>query len=328
MERMISRSTMIVGLGLLAALALQPVSGENEAPRLKKPKAFPAVTGAPKDPAFATVALDTWTGQVAYLMVEGSSSNGFTRVFAWIPGDSRLGRPVEWKPKTMEANPNGWNFGDLENKASEGEEKVRIIYHFYTVKEARGAGSDSSFDYVTGKTVTRSWGAATWHRMRYTFTLGYAYGNAPAASMDGGYPLEVGNGDDLRLYSTWEQVPEPGHGGFSANIRAKHEVQESRDPKNARLLCTFDGFEGAAIKKSPPDLNVGLTITPYMGEAIYSNTLTMAEFMKTGFDTDVPYGWYTFRLRGFRYGRFVFAGYFQRIGIDPVPVMRPSAGDK
>jgi hypothetical protein len=50
--------------------------------------------------------------------------------------------------------------------------------------------------------------------------------------------------------------------------------------------------------------------------------------MKTGFDLDVPYGWYSLRLRGFRYGRFAFGGTFHRISIDPIPIIRPSSGDK
>ncbi len=328
MARQMSPLAAVAGWAVLAALAVGPVAAQDGAARLKKPKAFPAVSGAGKSIAYSTVALDTWTGQVAYLMVEGSTTTGFTRVFAWIPDDSRFGRPVEWKPKTMEANPNGWLFGELDNKAAEGAEKVRINWRFYSVKEARGAGSDSHVDYTTGKTVTRNWGAATWHRIMYGFSLGYAFGDAPAASMDGGYPLEMASGNDLRLYPTWEEVPEPGHGGFSANIRARHEVQESRDPKTARLLCLFDGFEGAAIKKAPQELSVGLLVTPYMGEPVYSNTLSMAEFMKTGFDLDVPYGWYSLRLRGFRYGRFTFGGTFHRISIDPIPIIRPSSGDK
>jgi hypothetical protein len=328
MERVMRSPAWAWALMVLIVCSVQTARGQEGTPPLKKPKAFPAVPGVGTNMHYSTFSLDTWTGQVAYLMVEGNSSGGFTRVFAWIPGDSRYGKPMEWKAKAMDGNPNAWTFGELENKAAEGDEKIRITWRFFSVKEARGAGSDTTTDYTTGKTVSRSWGASTWHRMRYSLALGYAYGKGPAASMDGTYPLELGDGDDMRLYPSWAQVPEPHGGGFSAAIRARHEVQESRDPKKARVLCLFEGFEGVTIKKTPPELTVGLTVSPYMGEMIYSNTLSMAEFMKSGFDLDVPYGWYSIRLRGFRYGRFSFGGSIPRITIDPFPISRPAAGGK
>lgn len=311
---------MVAGAALLVSAAM----GEEGA-ALKKPKEFPAVPvtrGVPIQ--YATVPMDTWTGRVAYLLVEGSSTSGYTRVFAWIPKDTRFGKPVEWKPKTAEALPNTWVFGELENKDAEGDDKININWRFTSHKEGRGAGTDTTVDYVTGKTTVRKWGASTWHRLYYTLNLGYAYGKGPAASMDGGYPLEVARTDDLRLYEKWEQVPEPSGAAFSAVIRAKHVIQESRDPKKARLLCQFDSFYGSSIKKAPADMAVGLLVTPYMGEPVYSNTVALAEFMKTGFDLEVPYGWYTLRLRGFRYGRFSFAGDFYKINFDPIPISRPS----
>ena len=105
--------------------------------------------------------------------------------------------------------------------------------------------------------------------------------------------------------------------------------QDLAQVRKPRVHVTYDvETEGAAIKKAPQELSVGLLVTPYMGEPVYSNTLSMAEFMKTGFDLDVPYGWYSLRLRGFRYGRFAFGGTFHRISIDPIPIIRPSSGDK
>jgi hypothetical protein len=329
-KNQVRRSRAFWGVAVLALLAVQSAFGAADSPPSKKPKEFPPVAGIGKSVSYATVSLDTWTSRVAYLLVEGNTTSGFTRVFAWIPGDARMGRPVEWKTKATEGNPNIWNFGELENKGSEGEEKIRMAYRFYTVKESHGAGTQTTMDYVTGKAVTRNWGAATYHRLLYSFSFGYAYGTAPSASMDGGYPLEIGsNGGDVRLYAAWEQVPPPGGGPGHAIIRAKHTVQESRDPKRARVLVQFEDFAGAAIKKAPTDLTVSLIVAPYMGEPVYSNSVPLNDFMKTGFDVDLPYGWYSFRLSGFKYGRFTFTGDFPHISINPIPISRPSlAGEK
>lgn len=314
--------------GAILMVAGIPVFGAEEAGGvLRKPKEFPAVAVTPGVPVqYGTVALDTWTGKVAYLLVEGSVSNGYSRLFAWIPKDTRFGKPVEWKPKASETTPGHFVFGDLENKGASGLEKVSVLWRFSTFKESRAAGASTHFDYVTGKTVSQNWEASSWNRLRYAFNLGYAYGKAPSGSMDGSYPLELTLAADLPLYPKWEQVPEPGEAPFYAALHAKHEIQETRDPKKGRLLCQFDGYEGAAIKKAPDEVNVGLVIVPYMGEAAVSNTLTLAEFVKTGFDNEIPYGWYSLRLIGFQYGRFSFGGRFHRINIDPLPISRPVGG--
>jgi hypothetical protein len=316
------------GAILILAAAIPDSRAEIPGGALRKPKAFPdvgLVTNASLQ--YGTVALDTWTGKVAYLLVDGSASNGYSRLFAWIPNDTRFGKPVEWKPKASEATPGLFVFGDLENKDAQGDEKVSVLWRFSTYKESRAAGGDTYFDYVTGKSVARSWAASSWHRLRFAFNLGYACGKAPSGSMDGSYPLELTLGDDLPLYQKWEQVPEPGDAPFRAVMRARHEVQETRDPRKGRLLCLFDGFDGAIIKKAPGDVSVGLVVVPYMGEPVVSNSLTMAEFMKSGFDQDIPYGWYSLRLTGFQYGRFTFGGRFHQLNIDPVPISRPMSGN-
>ncbi len=314
-------SMTLAVLAISVALGQGGVSGPA-----KKPKEFPAVPVA-KGAAisYATVALDSWTSKVAYVLIEGNTTNGFTRAFAWIPGDSRFGRPVEWKPKSVETNPNLFFFGELENRDTEGDEKMSITWRLSVNKRVRGAGSDTVVDYVSGKTVARNWGAATWHVVMYQTKLGYAYGKSPTSSMDGGYPLELTMADDLRLYDKWEKVPEPGGGGFQVGVYLKHLIQETRDPKVGRLLCQFAAYNGWAVQKAPGDMAVTLTVTPYMGVGVpaYSNKMSMAEFQKTGFDLDVPYGWYSLRLSGFRYGRFAFIGVFNGINGDLVPLARP-----
>ncbi len=311
---------------LLVVLAGQSVLGAETAGRARKPKDFPAVpTVKGSSIAYGTVPLDTWTGKVAYLLFEGNSTSGYSRVFAWIPGDSRFGKPVEWKPKILEATPNVAFFGELENRDSDSDEKVAMNWRFTDVKQARGAGSDSVFDYVTGKTTTRNWGASTWHHLIYSAKVGYGYGEHRGATLDGGYPLELVWTDNLPLYDKWEKVPEPEHWFYSL-VRAKHEVQETRDPKKGRLLCSFDGFHRVAIQKAPPELFLNLLVTPYLEPPVYSNRVPMADFIKSGFDLEVPYGWYSLRLSGGRYGRFTFGGDFHRININPIPISRPFTG--
>jgi hypothetical protein len=307
----------------LAVLILPAVMGQEAKARARKPKEFPAVSVAKGVPVvYSAVPLDTWTGKVAYLLIEGSVTSGYTRVFAWIPGSTRFGKPMEWKPKGVEGNPNAWFFGELENRDSEGDEKIEMTWRFNTVQEGRAAGSDTVFDYATGKTTARNWGAATWHNMTYSAKVGYACGNRPSGSMDGSLPLEMTWNTSLPLYDTWANVPEQGVWSH-ATILAKYSVQETRDPKKGRLLCQFAGYQDVTVQKAPPEIAVGLVVAPYMEAPVYTNSLSIADFVKTGFDLDIPYGWYSLQLSGGRYGRFTFSGYFPQINIDPIPIARP-----
>jgi len=192
----------------LALVVTAGVVHANPSIPARKPDAFPSVSVTPGVTVrYGVLPLDTWTGKVAYLLVEGDSSNGYSRLFVWIPNDSRFGRPQEFKARVSDSNPNVWLFGEIQNRDSYADEKINVRYMLSTSRQSRGAGSQQSFDYVTGKTVTRSWGAATWHVIGYRLDLEYAWGKDVAGAREGAYPLALAHSTELRLYDTWDKVP-------------------------------------------------------------------------------------------------------------------------
>ncbi len=309
---------------LLTILSLSPAGAKAEgANEARRPPAFPSLSQLRGTNIFySAVALDTWTGKVAYLAFDGNSSTGFSRMFAWIPNDTRLGRPMEFKPKAVDGDPNRFIFGEVENKALEGDEKVEMLWRFGTTRRVRGAGSSTSVDYVTGKTVAHKWGAATWHEVNFSLKFGYAYGKT-LSGLEGGMPLELTHDGTLTLYNSWSNMPMPST-PISTTIQARHALQETRDAKKGRLLCRFANYAGPSVTRAPQEGNVTFLVIPYMSEPVYSNTVAVGEFIKSGFDTEVPYGWYSLRIGGFRYGRFRFNAHLPQLGIDPVPLSRSS----
>ncbi len=315
------KNSLVIGMALWA---MGETLQANPSIPVRKPDAFPSVSVTPGATVrYGMLPLDTWTGKVAYLLVEGDSTNGYSRVFAWIPNDSRFGRPQEFKPRPSETHPNSWIFGEIENRDAFEEEKLIVRYILSTSRQSRGAGSQQVFDYVTGKTVTRTWGAATWHVIGYRVNMEYAWGKDVVGAREGNYPLALAHQTELRLYDTWEKVPVSALGLLAATVQGRHQLFETRDSEKGRLVCQFSGYRhGVSVIRAPSDGRVTLKITPYMRESIWEETRTLGEFQQKPFEAEIPYSWYTLSLSGFQYGRFILRGVVETAET-LVPLNRP-----
>jgi|GEM_PF-5824993 len=295
-------------LAVMAAFGGSELWGQT-AGSAQKPAAFPTVPiTAGATVRYSALPLDTWTGRVAYLLVEGDSTNGYSRLYVWIPNDSRFGRPVAYTARALADNPNRWEFGEIQHSDASGEEKVSVRYSLYSLRQSRGAGSQETVDYLTGKTVTRSWEASTSHSIWYRQQVGYAWGKDALRAREGEYPLELVHTTDLPLFETWEKVPMRGLGAMSAIVEGRHQLFETRDREKGRVVCQFTGFRAPTVIRAPMDGEVTFKIIPYMRDPIWEECRTLGEFQQKPFEAEIPYGWYNLALSGFRYGSFSLGG--------------------
>lgn len=291
-----------------------------------KPKEFPKVAfEAGSQPRYAALGMDSWTGTTAYVVLDGTRSNGYSRMYVWIPGDRQYGKPVELRMLSE-----GNVFAPIERKDANEEEKSEIRWRVGHARRGRSAGSETYVDYATGQTRTRSWGASSGFVI--VFNVDFAHGDRHALpGMSGGLPVDLTLRGDLPTYESWEKVPASGFAPWTRlSMHLAHRVADGRNRDMAQVSLRYAGMHtgvgSCTVRSMPLNQDVVVTVTPYLEPPAYSNVVSLAELTQKGVDMEIPYGWYTFRVTGFQLGKFRHGVGIPSLGnISPHPIGR--AGD-
>ena len=250
-----------------------------------KPDRFPAVPLSPlSEPRYSVVMLDTWTTRVAYVMFDGSLSNGYRRMYLWAPEDPRF-----TTPKAYSADEAG-NFGPIETVTSSSNREASVGW---TLGWRRAGGSTiGTYDYMTGKSGKRD---IPFYSV-FPFTADYTYGAKPLSS---GKPLvDLGIAGGLYVSSAWTNLPVAQAPWWHLGYYMSSSNLEVKGKSALRLTSVlghytpYYGWRNCTIRALPKTAVISLSVTEYMGPVVYTNTLTLAEAFGAGVTVEMPYGWY------------------------------------
>ncbi len=247
-----------------------------------KPKAYPDVAlSAGSQPRYGAVAMDAWKSKVAYLLFDGNVSNGYARVYVWIPGDAKYGRPVAF------GSPGGSRFGPFQVQVENEGEISRVAWILAAQKHAQTGGTHTHFDYATGKatTVTRQ----AWERVNFSGTANLARGEKMDMVGQSEFPLDITVGGGLQVFGEWKDVGAPYAAWEHLNYRVGGRPEAGPEEKG-RLVLT--GVLNAKVRSLPEEAVVEVKVQPYLEDPIVTATYGVDELAR-GIPVSAPYGWYT-----------------------------------
>ena len=310
----------------VAAALATPACGADDKDGKKpkpKPEKYPDIELSEGSvPHYAAVAMDSWDGEIAYLLFDGTVGLGFKKLYVWIPEDRKYGTPQGMTPNQEGAFP---AFGP-ERPVINEDEKSMVKWRFRQSFHKRAAGSSSHRDYVTGQTVTRSWQASQGYSL--AFAVDFAHGNKRSAiTLSHGLPMDVTISGSFGTQTDWKKIG----GGFapwtSLAIDLNFQRAPAKDPKNS--IVSFDsrglsyGNTSCQVRSVPDDGRISLVISPYLDPPVYSNAVTLAEVADGGLSAEIPYGWYGLRASKYKCGKYIYPVRVHGVGRYPFPLSMP-----
>lgn len=282
------------------------------------PQAFPAAPlAAGSRPMYATFRADPWNQHVVYLMFDGEVTNGYNRLYVWIPDHAQYDRP-----QPLIAGANGV-FPPIQFDASEGNERAHVAYRFQfsarprtlppqPSRDATPARTTSStvFDYETGtsRTVTRTIPAQpaqeaqpgrSWLEPAFAFTMNYTRDRQP---FGGANRLALSVAGDISPVGKFEELrgaTAPWNG-----IRYNLSIARIRDgdPQEVILRATggvtYGEHARCTIETIPKGfMDVAVSVLPYLcdvhasAEPAYRQTHNGFDILSNGLEFGVPFGW-------------------------------------
>lgn len=265
------------GLFLLPALL---AAGAGITP--VQPKNFPRVDLSPGSiPYYSAVMLDVETNQIGYIMFDGNVSNGYDRLYFWVPDDMNYRTP-----KTLRLNSETKRFGPVKFQPRHGKDDIRIDWSFTW---GRSGGSYDSFDYMTGKSRRINAGIYP----RFYFSCDYARqprgGGRTDNLVDITIPGEIGGA------SIWTNLPAPLEPWHTLNYYMAKKLVRDKD----NTLVHFNGVlnyggHRCEVRSLPRETVCTLMVIPYMEKPTYSNDMGWAEAFVNGIELKLEYRWYDF----------------------------------
>ncbi len=269
------KRAMTVGVWLLTAAL-----GWGAANALQRPAAFPRVALSPGSlPYFASVMVDVDTNQIAYLCFDGNVSNGYERLYFWIPDDSTYRTP-----KPFRLNSETKRFGPVTFKPKHDKDELKIDWSF---SWAPSGGSYQQFDYLTGKTRKIARGIYPRFFFRVDYLRQPRGGPRPSPTLvDITIPGEI----SVSGWTNMAAALQPWH---TLNYYMTTKLVRDKD----HTLVHFAGILNYAnnpitVRAMPRETVCTLVVSPYLEQPIYSNDMTWAEAIGTGVDVKLEYRWY------------------------------------
>ncbi len=292
---------------LIAALALAAVAADA-APRYRVttsvPKKFPDVPLlANSRPRFAVLGVNPWTNAAAFVMFDGDLSNGYKRIYVWIPDDPDYDKPV-----ALNANESR-RFDPFTVSATNGENGATLSWAlaWSTNTTGGGGGTRTEVDYVTGKSRTVTVAAQPISRhAAFGYSLTYRYGPADSVLASGSKaPLELVLSSSIGAYGSWSNVTGAAHAPWN-QIQLAMAPKYFPDKAGLKVNLTGQLTHGGGscrIVSLPPESQLTVIVSPYLDPPVYSNTLPGVEGMRNT-EIFIPYGWhsmwYALRAPGIR----------------------------
>jgi hypothetical protein len=275
----------------------------------ERPKSFPKVDLASGSiPYYCPIMLDVETNQIGYVMFDGNVSNGYDRLYFWVPDDMNYRTP-----KVYKLNPETKRFGPIKFRPKHDKDDIDIEWSFTWNRQ----GAYETMDYITGQ--MRKHGAATYPR--FWFSCDYANkprtaGSRTDARVDITIPGEV-------YASVWTNMPvalQPWHTlNYYMTVKLLREKDGTLGHFEGRLNY---GDHRCVVRTMPRETVCTLVVAPYMGKPVYSNDLTWAEALTTGVNLKLDYGWYDMNWNIVCHGLRVYPRLDPYVRANPFPISR------
>lgn len=288
--------TKWVFLGLLLG-ALSHGSAQEAKP--EEVEAFPEVElSEASSPRYGVIPIDVWhPARVAYLLFDGNVNEGYKRMYVWIPGDRKYGRPV-----AMNANSDN-QFRSLEfesrNEISGRGGMQALVKYNFSYRRRTHSGLHRYFDYAKGEWVERGSGKVT-HSPRFDFLCDFMVAPRTGAAMTSGRAaLDLGIYGSLGSSTTWEELPKVSRPWEELRIYmtriATREGRRAVVRFQARLQYhSVDGWRNVDVRSLAEETEISLVIRPYMEEPVFEGVLSFEEAFGEGKPVDLPFGWYEY----------------------------------
>lgn len=268
-----------------------------------KPENFPTVPLVENSvPRYAAVRLDPWNKNVLYLMFDGNRRWGYNRLYVWVPEGRKYDTPTP-----LEVSHSDNRFPTITWRTEKDNEVVETAYTFSSrrsvgvrsARSARSARTTTSFDYATGKTVTRTRSARSarpargytnislGHNLVYTRDKSPLGGeNLMRVSIPGGSISTSTNFASVSPRVLWNNI------GFRWSV----DRVDDGTSENALLNITGnirrsdDTIRFSAIPRSFFDINI--RVSPYLQDPVFNKAIPVADLMRNGLQVEIPCGWY------------------------------------
>lgn len=268
-----------------------------------RPDAFPSVTLAGESiPRFAIFRADPWGKNNIYLLFDGEVTNGYNRMYVWVPEHRQFDRPT-----AMTANADGW-FPEMRFEETHDGQRSEVTYRFRFTRQtqrhggpARSASTRTEFDYLTGQTRTISVPARPATPVRivmtpvFSMTCNFMRDRSPlggpnrlAVSLSG-HIGSVAKFEDLKGASApWQNVR------FNAAIQRDQHTNPHEAILSIRGSVNYGGHGRCVIQALPTGfMDVTVDVNPYMKQPLFSRVLDGMDLIRDGGEANVPFGWYT-----------------------------------
>jgi hypothetical protein len=274
----------------------------------ERPKSFPKVDMASGSvPFFAAIMLDVQTNQIGYIMFDGNMTDGYDRLFFWVPDDMNYRTPKSYK-----LNAETKRFGPIKFRPKHDQDDIDIEWSFTWAKQ----GPYDHFDYASGKTIKQG---ATYPR--FWFSCDYANkprsaGARTDARVDITIPGEISA-------SVWTNMPAALQPWHTLNYYMSVKLLREKD----NTLGHFEGLlnygdHRVVVRTMPKETICTLVVAPYMGKPVYSNDLSWSEALVTGVNLKLDYGWYDMNWNIVCHGLNVYPRLDHHVRANPFPIAR------
>jgi len=298
-----TKRMMALGASLMSAVL---VWGAPE-----RPAAFPKVPLLPGSiPYYASVMVDVETNQIGYVMFDGNVSNGYERLYFWVP-DAAAFRT----PKVFRLNAETRRFGPVEFKSRHDRDEIRIGWSF---SAGRGGGAYSHFDYLTGTTRKGTSVINPVFNFQCDYQRQPRSGARPSPSLvDITIPGNLG----ATAWTNMLKALEPWH-----TLNYYMTTRLVRDKNHA--LVRFSGVlnyahnQAVTVRALPRETVCTLVVAPYQERPVYSNDMAWAEAIGAGVEVKLDYGWYDLEWNMTSPGLRVYPRRDVAVRVSPFPITR------
>lgn len=296
---------------LFVCVVLFPALLSMAAPKkdTERPAAFPKVDLLPgSKPYFASVMLDVETNQVAYVMFDGNVSNGYERIYFWVPDDSNYRTP-----KAFRYNAETKRFGPVKFTPRHDKDEIKLNWWF---SWGRHGGAYEHFNYLTGQTTKGT--SAIYPR----FFFHCDYYRQPRSGSRGESLVDITIPGEIRA-SVWTNMPsalEPWH---TLNFYMKVKLLRDKDATTANFSGLLNyGDHRCEVRALPKETTCTLMVAPYMGKTVYSNDMPWADALIKGVSVKLDYGWYDLNWKLDCPGLRVYSRIDPYVRASPYPITR------
>ncbi len=274
---------------LVAAVLLVAAGQRVPAAPPARPAAFPEVTlGKRSEPRYAAIELDSRVGgQVAYLLFDGTVSNGYDRVLVWSPGHEKYGKPV-----SLTGDSATGAFRPIVNESATERQKSLTTWNLRYRPENRG---HNYMDYKSGQMVTNE----TRLTAIFYFSVDIQRGPARAADRGGRWPLDISIPGRLSVSGSWEKCPAPyapwAHTYSTLSRTPVYERGRGFIRVRGGLRYWQDRWNNfpCVVRSVPEDTRVTIRLNQWLGKPAHHEAYRMEEIYDKDVEIAVPYGWYT-----------------------------------